>query len=115
MALRFVILEHTVNGAAHFDLLMEVEGEDRLFTLQLENWPPPSKFVELEPHRRMYLDYEGEISDDRGSVKRVMSGEWTPNKSGLSPFYEGNCPRFLPSSGPEFRLSTVDGLVYERD
>ncbi|MEE9312702.1 MAG: hypothetical protein V3V10_09865, partial [Planctomycetota bacterium] len=97
--------------AAHFDLLMEVEGEERLFTLQLENWPPPSKFVELKPHRRMYLDYEGEISDGRGSVKRVMSGEWKPNNSGQSPFSNGDCPLLLPDEGPEFRLVQQKNVI----
>lgn len=111
MALRFVILEHTVNGAAHFDLMMEVEGEERLFTLQLKNWPPPSKFVELEPHRRIYLDYEGEVSGGRGSVKRVMQGEWKPNKSGQSPFFIGDCPFLLPDGSPEFRLMQQESVI----
>ncbi len=32
--------------------------------------------IQLPIHRRAYLQYEGLVSNDRGSVKRVMSGTW---------------------------------------
>lgn len=37
------------------------------------------KFSRLPDHRTAYLQYEGPVSDDRGSVSRVISGtyEWT--------------------------------------
>lgn len=111
MGLRFVILKHTVNGAAHFDLLMEAEGEERLFTLRLENWPPPSNFIESEPHRQMYLDFEGEISNGRGVVRQVMKGEWEPNKRGQFPFYNGDSPLFQPDAAPEFRLMQQENVI----
>ncbi|MDC1142672.1 hypothetical protein OAU50_06245 [Planctomycetota bacterium] len=78
MALRFVILEHTVNGESHFDLMMELDPAIDLHTLQLQSWPPPCDFKVLALHRRAYLDYEGEVSNNRGAVKRILSGTWQP-------------------------------------
>ncbi|MEZ5991449.1 MAG: hypothetical protein R3E76_03765 [Planctomycetota bacterium] len=81
MALACVILEHTVNGAAHFDLMLEVEGQEKLRTYQLAAWPlavGESCAVEaLDDHRRVYLQFEGEISGGRGVVRRVLSGTWS--------------------------------------
>lgn len=75
-----MILRHEVNGAAHFDLMLEVEGEDRLLTWQLARWPlavgESCPAPELPPHRRHYLDFEGEISGGRGQVTRVAAGTW---------------------------------------
>lgn len=80
MPLQYVILAHTVGGATHFDLLLEELGQERLRTLQLERWPlKPGESCpcrELPRHRRVYLEYEGEISGGRGFVKRVDSGTW---------------------------------------
>jgi hypothetical protein len=86
MALQYVILEHVVNGQAHFDLMLEMQGQERLRTLQLPRWPlnpgESCPFVELAPHRRAYLAYEGEISGGRGVVRRVQSGVWSENPAG---------------------------------
>lgn len=73
-------MRHEVNGAAHFDLMLEVEGADRLQTWQLERWPlavgETCAVRELAPHRRHYLDFEGELSGGRGCVARVAAGHW---------------------------------------
>ncbi|MBK8208518.1 MAG: hypothetical protein IPK87_17270 [Planctomycetes bacterium] len=69
-----------MRNAVHFDLMLEVEGQDLLRTLQLARWPlapgDSAACSELAPHRRAYLTYEGEVSGDRGSVKRVETGTW---------------------------------------
>ncbi len=82
MALRYVILEHTVNGGSHFDLMLEVPGQEKLRTLQLQSrlLKPGDAcgFKELEAHRRAYLEYEGEVSGGRGTVKRVERGTYEP-------------------------------------
>ncbi|RIK61592.1 MAG: hypothetical protein DCC64_12805 [Planctomycetota bacterium] len=88
MALRYVILAHSVNGGVHFDLLLEVEGQERLRACQLaqrlaaagESCP----WRELEPHRRLYLSFEGEVSGDRGRVSRVEQGHYTQAGARLS-------------------------------
>ncbi len=86
MGLQYAVLEHTIGGEVHFDLLLEVEGQERLRTLQLPQWPlsPGTEvaFNELPAHRRIYLTYEGEISGGRGRVRRVESGMWKAGEGG---------------------------------
>lgn len=84
---RFVVLKHDW-PEPHRDLIVELRdpaGSDRLPTWAL--YPELSddvlfptdrslagRAVTLEPHRREYLDYEGPVSGDRGSVKRECRG-----------------------------------------
>ena len=71
---RFVILEHDF-PEPHFDLMLE-DG-DSLRTWRLPEMPGIGKLLfapELPPHRRMYLDYEGPVGGDRGSVVRRAGG-----------------------------------------
>lgn len=81
MSQRFVILRHEVSGAVHFDLMLEIPGQEKLRTLQLAKWPlAPGEScpsTELAPHRAEYLDYEGEVSGNRGTVTRIAQGTWT--------------------------------------
>jgi len=82
-----VILRHSVNGGEHFDLMLEVEVQDKLRTLQLAQWPlePGVSCAarEIGPHRRAYLDYEGEISGGRGHVVRVAAGTWQGHEGAI--------------------------------
>jgi hypothetical protein len=83
---RYVILWHhrTAGQPAgdwrgdHYDWMFEVQGE--LLTWATEQWPSSQQAISvaarlLAPHRLMYLDYEGDVSGDRGSVQRVASGQ----------------------------------------
>lgn len=75
---RFVILEHDW-PALHWDLLLEAGDVLRAWRLLAE--PAPGAAVPAEAnfdHRRLYLDYEGPLSGDRGSVSRWDAGtfEW---------------------------------------
>ena len=73
---RFVVLEHDYPDV-HWDLMLE-SGE------KLEAWSLPPHTLplgafrclakRLPDHRSRYLDYEGEISDGRGSVQRIDAG-----------------------------------------
>lgn len=75
---RFVVLEHRWNGV-HWDFMLE-HGES------LRTWAIDSPIVAgeelparaLPDHRIAYLDYEGPISGDRGSVSRVDAGDYVP-------------------------------------
>lgn len=78
MARRFVILEHDY-PFLHWDLLLEEECSAR--TWRLLRKPCLGEPIAAEPlpdHRLMYLDYEGVVSGDRGSVKRVIAGTYEP-------------------------------------
>ncbi len=81
LELRFVLLFHQyVPGDErkdHWDLMLEHEG--KLLTWALAENPKPGKSIlakALDDHRIEYLQLEGEISHDRGSVSRVISGKY---------------------------------------
>jgi DNA polymerase Ligase (LigD) len=74
MPRRFVILEHD-HPFLHWDLLLEEECNAR--TWRLLRKPclgEPIAAESLPCHRLMYLDYEGKVSGDRGTVKRFLAG-----------------------------------------
>ncbi len=78
---RFVILRHETppghERGTHFDLMLEVTGALR--TWSLPELPAVGKVVSAEAlldHRLAYLEYEGPISGNRGTVSRVEQGEY---------------------------------------
>ncbi len=62
----------------HWDLLIEFPDQDRLPTWQLAADPTetanPITARRIPDHRRLYLDYEGEITGGRGTVRRIDRG-----------------------------------------
>jgi len=77
--LRFVLLFHQYTPGDerndHWDLMLEHEG--KLLTWALTEKPTPGKSIlakALDDHRIEYLELEGEISHDRGSVSRLIRG-----------------------------------------
>jgi hypothetical protein len=76
--MRAVILHHTGFVEDHFDLLIEQEvGIDRVWTWRVSSHPiaESTRIVRLADHRRMYLDYDGKVSGNRGEVRCVWRGE----------------------------------------
>jgi hypothetical protein len=78
---RFVVLLHETPAGyprpTHFDLMLQ-SGE-LLRTWALETLPSVGETVAAErlpDHRPVYLDYEGGVAGDRGSVKRIDAGEY---------------------------------------
>src|SRR5947208_3096689 len=81
---RFVILEHD-HPHLHWDFMLE--AGDVLRTWRLAGPPSPGGVVVAEPlfdHRRAYLDYEGPVSGNRGTVKRWDGGTfaWEADEAG---------------------------------
>jgi hypothetical protein len=76
-----VILEHTGSAefkpGVHWDLMLEVDGGLRTWELEA---PPSEGFAiratAIALHRLDYLDYEGPVSANRGSVRRWDSGTY---------------------------------------
>ena len=67
---RFVILEHDW-PRRHWDLLLEVGDTLKSWRIDTEPTLGHSHEIELRPdHRTFYLDYEGPVSGNRGSVIR---------------------------------------------
>ena len=78
MPRRFVILEHD-HPFLHWDLLLEEECSAR--TWRLLRKPCLGEPIVAEPlpdHRLIYLNYEGVVSGDRGSVQRIIAGTYEP-------------------------------------
>jgi|SRR6056297_2981155 len=91
-AARFVVLWHQVppshlgsagtasgrTAESHYDLMFEVGNSLRTWATPI--WPlpigQPMPATELAPHRRHYLDYEGPISANRGTVQRMAAGRF---------------------------------------
>ena len=74
---RFVVLLHSWKGGDHYDLMIDDGG--RLATFKSIH-PPESagndglECTRIGEHRRIYLDYEGPVSEDRGFVRRHDAG-----------------------------------------
>jgi hypothetical protein len=107
---RFVVQRHTVSaGDVHYDLMIEMG--DALVTLQLDQEPTLGCTGKRSfDHRRMYLDYEGDISGGRGAVAiwdhgtvEDLSGD--PRSSAYTADFSGQ-----RLSG-HFLLTDTDGAV----
>jgi len=73
---RFVVLIHDY-PVLHWDFMLEKEAILR--TWRLARSPDATGTTDAEPlpdHRLAYLDYEGPVSGNRGSVRRFDRGEY---------------------------------------
>lgn len=70
---RFALLEHDWPHL-HLDLLLEWGGSLLTWRLPAEILNFPMRATSLDRHRIAYLEYEGPISNNRGSVRRVDRG-----------------------------------------
>lgn len=80
---RFVLLEHDHPDGLHWDFMLE--HGDVLWTWSLPAFPRPSEpmsSARLPDHRLAYLDYEGEISGGRGTVRRCDRGTYQALEDG---------------------------------
>jgi hypothetical protein len=78
---RFVVLRHEFpaghSRAAHWDLMFEWGQVLRTWAVPEEPFSAKGTVAEaLADHRRAYLDYEGPVSGDRGTVTRWDAGEY---------------------------------------
>ena len=78
---RYVILRHetpsSARGQGHWDFMLETGGILRTWALAEE--PKDQNEIaadQLADHRLAYLDYEGPISGDRGSVTKWDVGDY---------------------------------------
>ena len=67
----------TQSEDVHYDLMLE--SDEGLLTWAMGRLPQAGKScgaIKLPLHRELYLTHEGPVSEGRGTVKRVMSGEY---------------------------------------
>jgi len=80
---RFVVLQHTLAEATHWDLMLD-QGEalatwqlpENPVTLMQTGTPAPLPAQRIADHRRAYLDNEGPVSKNRGHVTRLDAGTY---------------------------------------
>jgi DNA polymerase Ligase (LigD) len=78
---RFVVLTHDY-PFLHWDLMLEHDGALRTWRLSA---PPDAEGVEAEAlpdHRLAYLDYEGPVSENRGTVEQWDRGTYSLYSTG---------------------------------
>ncbi len=77
MVPRFVVLQHDTSQGRHWDFMLETQ--EALATWALAEQPDATASIAAEAlpdHRMAYLDYEGPISEGRGSVTRWDRGTY---------------------------------------
>lgn len=112
-AARFTLSRHDLPGAPHLDLFLEPGGDagailpatdGKLATWRLPSdpwtWPvgEPVPVERLPDHRAAYLDHEGPVSGNRGTVAILARGVW--NTGGDSAPAAGEVVVTLRRSGP---------------
>jgi hypothetical protein len=80
---RYVILHHelprTSGRASHYDVMLELGGALRTWAIaDVERLSAGEEVsaTSLADHRLAYLNYEGEVSRNRGHVARWDAGDW---------------------------------------
>jgi hypothetical protein len=76
---RFVILLHQTAADEHWDVMLETDSALTTWSISPQKLTGKS-FVcsakRLADHRKDYLDYEGTISGNRGTVTRIDTGTY---------------------------------------
>jgi hypothetical protein len=74
---RFVVHEHNY-PSLHWDLMLDLGESLRSWRLgALPEAGVTTTCVSTPDHRLMYLDYEGPVGGNRGSVKPVLKGDYS--------------------------------------
>ena len=73
---RFVIQEHHQKDKVHFDFMLEFGDILKTWRVPLSPEQSPQTIESIGDHRKLYLDFEGDISGNRGFVKIWDKGEF---------------------------------------
>ena len=103
--LRYVVLHHTGIDEPHFDLLFQWPDRPSLGSVRCSEWPPntATTFERIADHRALYLDYEGSLTQDRGTVQRVEAGVCTLDTTGHAGLL------LTLSTGLQIRIPSIPG------
>ena len=95
---RYVVLQHEPEPSGgkplHWDFMLEWEDVLRTWALNAE--PEPNRMIDAEQladHRLAYLQYQGPVSKNRGTVRQWDTGTYTVHshdESGLCVHVEGH-------------------------
>jgi hypothetical protein len=82
-----VLLRHDLpDGSHHFDWMLARDDHGPLLTFRLDRDigldPGPFQAAPIGDHRRVYLEREGPVSGNRGTVSRIACGWCVISESG---------------------------------
>jgi Phosphorylase superfamily len=74
--LRYAVLWHQDIDVPHYDLMFETSPGSDLATWRSPLWPitSPTPLQKLRDHRRAFLNYQGQLGGDRGTVTQIAAG-----------------------------------------
>jgi len=90
---RFVILHHQSPTGNHWDVMLETDSALTTWSIlpqSLTRFPFACSATRLPDHRKHYLDYEGEVSGNRGTVSRLDAGTYEQLSPGAFILYGTN-------------------------
>ncbi|WP_075083327.1 hypothetical protein [Mariniblastus fucicola] len=97
----------------HFDLMFEVEAKDSLHTIAAVELPLVSSqavdITVLANHRNEYLNYEGPISNNRGTVSRYAFGNWSGDFSEQAVLTFDTASRHFAGESWTIRIDAANG------
>lgn len=105
---RYVILEHDW-PEQHYDLMLEVNHTLKTWRIARLFDAAEQEALQLPDHRLEYLNYEGPVSGNRGTVKRVQQGTCLISKRDEA---EWNV-ELTGSAVRQIRLLQIDGLNWK--
>jgi len=76
---RFVILHHQSPTGDHWDVMLETDSALTTWSIppqSLTDLPFACPATRLPDHRKHYLDYEGEVPGNRGTVSHIDAGTY---------------------------------------
>jgi hypothetical protein len=80
---RFTISHHTGPGAKeHYDFMLEREEALQTWRIQHTSFMTPQTAVQIRDHRKIYLDFEGEIPGKRGRLSLWDTGTFSFDEDG---------------------------------
>ena len=73
--LRYAVLWHHDIDQPHYDLMFETSPGSPLSTWRSPLWPitSPTPLQKLRDHRSAFLNYQGQLTGDRGSVTQIAA------------------------------------------
>lgn len=77
---RFTISLHTQKDSFHYDFMLEDNDKLKTWKLNSVDFSKPQIMEQSFDHRKIYLDYEGELTENRGSVKIWDTGTYNIEK-----------------------------------
>jgi bifunctional non-homologous end joining protein LigD len=72
--LRFTISQHTIGNSPHYDFMLEDIEKLKVWKVNSIDFSQSRSAVASFDHRKIYLDFEGELTNNRGRIKIWDSG-----------------------------------------